>query len=914
MATAIKREFLTVESKAPDAKYHFRHEIVQEAIYNTLLRHQRHALHARAAQVIEGATDLPSEEKVERLAYHYLRSGQQDSAITYLVAAAEGASRRYANETAVAHYQEALSLLEAADSGFDPTYFKAKIGLGQSLKLTGRFDEARQFLTDALQEFLRWSIIADATTLLPLLVNGLRELADVHQREGNYQEGITHLEAAIEALSEHSREEYLSLWLSLIERLAFIHMRQGKLDSAYALAHMGTTEIGFRSLQNPVNVANLFNTLGGIAWQQGNIDEAIFHVKNSLEQYEHLGYFWGIANAYSNLGVLYAQQGEWSQAINDLEQAWQIRQDIGDIQSQALSLANLGQLRVLQGDHPVARQNLQDALKIFQQLNDNWGIAQSHATLAQLAYHENKLEQAQEHVDRALELAESIGSRDIQANVRSVLALLQAMAGDIPAGIETANSGAELARTLGLTDFEADNLRILGKLQAKQDQSIEAEIRLRESLELARQINDPHRQGLALLEMGQFYYQTAQTSANDQRNLLDRASQMTAEAQELFTRLGAQREERLATELTTSIDLGREPLSDSSAVAVSPSDATSTPGEHRRATMVWLQLIPEDTDDDELLFATMQKLLPALTIIVREYGGQVRRQTDGLEAVFGVPVATETAMEDGVRAAVHAQQYLHQAQAEAQLPLTVQFRAIVAHGRVIASTTALVDQTSLVLLGESLKQAQQRLDLVPVDAIWVTAPVQLRTRRLFDYETINRPVGDLTLWQLTGAKAQPEPARGLPNRQTRFVGRQTALTQMLDLAENLRHDYGGLIMIEGEAGIGKSRLMREFCEAIPIPNQLVWQGSCSSQRTKNAFHLFSDLLIKTLAIQPTDAQEQIYHKLEQTLANWPYDLRTAKPYLEMLVGLPPSGIEGEQLAKLEPDQLRNKPSSSFVVC
>ena len=62
---------------------------------------------------------------------------------------------------------------------------------------------------------------------------------------------------------------------------------------------------------------------------------------------------------------------------------------------------------------------------------------------------------------------------------------------------------------------------------------------------------------------------------------------------------------------------------------------------------------------------------------------------------------------------------------------------------------------------------------------------------------------------------------------------------MVDLAQNLNHGIGGLIWMEGEPGIGKSRLMEEFVATNEMNGTIVWTAKCSPQRSGNAFSLFS---------------------------------------------------------------------------
>ena len=78
--------------------------------------------------------------------------------------------------------------------------------------------------------------------------------------------------------------------------------------------------------------------------------------------------------------------------------------------------------------------------------------------------------------------------------------------------------------------------------------------------------------------------------------------------------------------------------------------------------------------------------------------------------------------------------------------------------------------------------------------------------------------------------------------EAKLVGRQKELGAMLQMSSVLAGETGGIIWIDGEAGIGKSRLMREFSERVVKRGTLVFKGACTARRSDYAFSLFSDLL------------------------------------------------------------------------
>jgi class 3 adenylate cyclase/tetratricopeptide (TPR) repeat protein len=108
-----RREFLYEHPRGADRVYVFRHALVQEVAYSTLLERRRASLHGRAARALETLYERRTDEVVELLAHHFGRSGDAEKAVDYAILAGEKAQRRWANAEGLAHFGAALSRLDA---------------------------------------------------------------------------------------------------------------------------------------------------------------------------------------------------------------------------------------------------------------------------------------------------------------------------------------------------------------------------------------------------------------------------------------------------------------------------------------------------------------------------------------------------------------------------------------------------------------------------------------------------------------------------------------------------------------------------------------------------------------------------------------------------------------------------------
>jgi class 3 adenylate cyclase/predicted ATPase len=110
---AIERAgLLRQEQYGAEVYYVFKHELVRDAAYESLLKSKREALHMQIAQLVTDERRNFAETPPELIAYHYTAAGLIEPAIQYWRKAGEQAVQRSANVEAVRHFSQALTLLE----------------------------------------------------------------------------------------------------------------------------------------------------------------------------------------------------------------------------------------------------------------------------------------------------------------------------------------------------------------------------------------------------------------------------------------------------------------------------------------------------------------------------------------------------------------------------------------------------------------------------------------------------------------------------------------------------------------------------------------------------------------------------------------------------------------------------------
>jgi class 3 adenylate cyclase/predicted ATPase len=134
----VEAEFLYQRGLPPQATYLFKHALIQDAAYQSLLRSTRQQYHQRIAQVVEERFPERCETQPELLAHHYTEAGLAEQAIGYWQRAGQQASDRSANVEAISHFTTGIELLQTLPETRERTQHAVTlyIALGAALQMT----------------------------------------------------------------------------------------------------------------------------------------------------------------------------------------------------------------------------------------------------------------------------------------------------------------------------------------------------------------------------------------------------------------------------------------------------------------------------------------------------------------------------------------------------------------------------------------------------------------------------------------------------------------------------------------------------------------------------------------------------------------------------------------------------------
>jgi hypothetical protein len=130
-----------MEGAPPQASYRFKHALIQDAAYDSLLKSRRQTLHKRAAEILRDDPERAAAEP-EVIAHHFTQGGLDDLAIEWWGRAGDQALRRSAFQEAIAHLGKAIAMADKAGSTTVHPRVRETVTASQRLKLQTDYGHA----------------------------------------------------------------------------------------------------------------------------------------------------------------------------------------------------------------------------------------------------------------------------------------------------------------------------------------------------------------------------------------------------------------------------------------------------------------------------------------------------------------------------------------------------------------------------------------------------------------------------------------------------------------------------------------------------------------------------------------------------------------------------------------------------
>jgi len=465
-----EREFILPEAGAGDTDYIFKHALVSDAIYSTLLKAERSELHTLVGEAIETLYADRLEEQIELLARHFSWGTRQDRALHYLILAGHKAARDFANQQARQHFEAALDLLERVKHTTEQA-LQVETGLADMLVLAGEYLPAREHYQAALQFLV--TVPADSGDTRPrgnaaARASLYRKIGTTYERQGDYDQALTCLGEAQQALDRSAQPAAVDrAWV--LNDMGWIHSRRGNLEAAEKNL-LDALVLVEESAQYDV-IASIYNRLGGLYFQQDRLEPASNYVRKSLVLRQEIGDANAVARSYNNLGLLGWRRGDWDSALENFKRSIELHATLGDVEGTVALHSNLGLLHLDRGDFSEARKHLDLTLLTAQQIGHAYYIGLAYLYLSRYAVLHEEWKSALETCERSGQIFNEIGVTDYLVDLSTNTGLAWLGLGDLDKahhfarealGWSTRQLGGE--SQAGQSEDRGRGLRLLGQV------------------------------------------------------------------------------------------------------------------------------------------------------------------------------------------------------------------------------------------------------------------------------------------------------------------------------------------------------------------------------------------------------------------------------------------------------------------
>src|SRR5215475_2699659 len=334
------------------------------------------------------------------------------------------------------------------------------------------------------------------------------------------------------------------------------------------------------------------------------------------------------------------------------------------------------------------------------------------------------------------------------------------------------------------------------------------------------------------------------------------------------------------------------------------SEWASAEAERRQLTCLFCDVVNSvglsERLDPEELRESLAAYHRVCATVVRRFEGHVHDYLgDGIMVYFGFPSAHEDDAQRAVRSGLGIVEAVEQlnSRVQSEYGIDLQVRIGIDTGLVVAGALAADEgMEGTTAVGVPPNIAARLQALAAPDSVVISAAAYRLIAGYFDcrelgFHTIRGISQPMAIYQVlheSGARTRLDVAaqRGLPP----MPGRDDELATLADRWAQARAGQGGVVLMAGEPGIGKSRLIWALQQHVAqSPDAFLIRLSCSSYFMNTAFYPVVQNLERALEFEPDDTVEQRLDKIDGLVAQYGFDLPTVVPLLARLLAVPFQG-------------------------
>jgi class 3 adenylate cyclase/predicted ATPase len=361
-------------------------------------------------------------------------------------------------------------------------------------------------------------------------------------------------------------------------------------------------------------------------------------------------------------------------------------------------------------------------------------------------------------------------------------------------------------------------------------------------------------------------------------------------------------------------------------------DAPRVEAERRQLTVMFCDLVGSTALsaqlDPEELREVVRAYQETCTEVIRRYDGHIAQHLgDGLLVYFGYPAAHEDDAQRAVRAGLEIVAAIRGRGSgvggqEGQRPLSarllhpLQVRIGIHTGLVVIGEIGSSEKREMLALGETPNLAARIQGQANPDEVVISAATYRLVEGLFTCEDRGQPElkgisTPLRLYRVVKeSDAQSRFEVVVRKGLTPLIGRDHEFGLLHERWAQAKTGEGQVVLLSGEPGIGKSRLLQELKEQLGQEEAIRIEFRCSPYHQNSALYPVTEHLQRVLGIEREDSTQIKLGKLEQTLSHYQFPQADTLPLLAALLSLPhPAGVPP---LTLSPEQQKEKTLNALV--
>jgi class 3 adenylate cyclase/tetratricopeptide (TPR) repeat protein len=507
----------------PEPAYVFKHAVIQDVAYQSLLVQRRKELHKAVGYAIEELYPDRLADHYEELAHHFAQGEVWQKAMDYSVLAGDRAADAFANTEARRHYSRALEAAGKLAPAPDPrTLASLHAKQGAVLMVLGEYDASAAAYQWALELIRR---VGDRRGEIEVLV-GLSKLDNFYHRPKQAMEYNDQALAIARELDDRAFQAVCLADRVFIRATSYAQLVETMPDAEEALRL--SKEIG-----DPKLLAQTLYASGAVLQWRGDFDRSLAYHHEAAEQAQlaHTGFFFGAAAFH--IGHASTAKGEYEEALRwyrrlsdyasaagdklfmarvpnsiggvhlelfDLDEAIRLNLEGAEVAQQLWpwpeprghSLLKVGLAHLERGEHGLAEAFFRRAWALLEEdiyLRWRWHIPLLRAR-GELALAEERVDEAWTYASQSLEMATQTDSRKHRARAQRLQGEILAASDRLDEAARTLEASVRLAESLRTPREVWLGKAALGKALARIGREKEAEMQFIQAVHTIQAIAD----------------------------------------------------------------------------------------------------------------------------------------------------------------------------------------------------------------------------------------------------------------------------------------------------------------------------------------------------------------------------------------------------------------------------------------